>query len=126
MRMTALARCRPARRACASGTSTKLLIACSRVRAVVELESQLFEWADDVVQVSLARVDAEPGEADHAVATVRVSCDGAELLDLEGDPDGVEAWVREHQDELVAQYARRLRRDFPGERRVSWAHMLLN
>lgn len=91
---------------------------------MANIEAQSFEWSDDVVLVSLTRVDAEPGEADHAVATVRVSCDGAELLDLEGNDDGVQQWVDANVDELIAQYARRLRRDYSGDRRIRWAYLL--
>lgn len=87
------------------------------------------QWTTDAqVQVSLARVDAPAGEHEHAVVTLHVLRDCApgwghetivEVLDIEGDGDGVEQWLRANADEVLASYARHLRAEY-GPKEASW------
>lgn len=72
------------------------------------LEATSYEWNGADVAVTLER-DGE----DHAVVELRVLREPApgwgyfehvELVDVEGDPDGVDEWLRTNEDEVLEHF----------------------
>ncbi|HEX6239995.1 MAG TPA: hypothetical protein VFZ61_03840 [Polyangiales bacterium] len=80
-----------------------------------ELEALDWRVTDDAVEVHLGRVLEGAPDADHALVTLRVVTEPApcwgheqrvELVDVEGDPEGVEAWVEAHEGDVLEQFER--------------------
>ena len=74
----------------------------------MELEAAMYEWNGADVAVTLER-----DGVDHALVSLRVLREPApgwgyyetvELVDVDGDGDGVDAWLASHEDEVLEHY----------------------
>lgn len=79
--------------------------------ADLQLDALDYRVTDDAVEVHLGRVTEGEPDADHALVRLRVVTEPApcwgheqhiELLDIEGDGEGVEAWVARETETVLA------------------------